>query len=402
MNNLLFVLYKSENFKECNIFEDRNIALLSLLKLVNDEFDILVRLLSFKKNVLSFNKINEIKLYCFIKNSSILFQEYSFDISSLNIIDGLSNVVGIDGEYKYAYHSLIKNIKSLHNQLKTNTIYEPMNVQVNKPTISKPIMNKPIINKPIDNKQSLQPSKTLGCKLQDSLRNLNSKEEFKKKIMELREKQKIKREKLDEIKDTFKKEEKKYIDIRNKFESDKKDATKKREDSEQKIREFKAGKRSYFLMKNDIEEEELKEKDINPQFKKSYYIFKDMENNNEINSDDDSEDEELIHNQFSQFSEKYKKVEENEMINKFLFDKKIYYSIKKDIENGEIYESDVPTKFSLKYLVYKTLDKNKVIKDEDTKYTPETEQQILPQFKKFVDLYERIQEIKEKKKIYTT
>ena len=144
-------------------------------------------------------------------------------------------------------------------------------------------------------------------------------------------------------------------------------------------------------MKKDVDKGILNENDINSSFKKTYNILKNMNHINEINDSDDSEDEELINNQIMIFSEKYKNLEEEEMVNKFLFDKKIYYSIKKDIENEEIYESDIPTKFNKKYLVYKTLDENNQIEDDDIKYTSDNDNLLL-QFQTFIDMYEEIKE----------
>jgi hypothetical protein len=351
MNNLLFILYKSNEHNEYNLFNNKNNAILFLLENIKNELEILVKLQSFTKNVLSFSKINEFKLVGYIKNSGIKYQEYYFDILNFNIVDCLLNKINIDNEYRYAYDVLINKIKLLYNNLNSKK----------------------------------DPKKEITSNLQNSLRNATSKEEFKQKIIELKEKQKIKQKQLDEINNNYIEEEKKYINVRDNFESQKKDSLMKKEDYDNKLREFKANKKSYFLMKNDINNNKLDENDINPIFKKTFDIFECMKNNNDIDEDDDSEDENIIHDQINIFLKKYKDMEEDEMIQKFIFDKKIYYSIKKDIENNEIYESDVPTKFNLKYLVYKTLDNKNIINETDTQ-----ELNIHEQFNQFVDLYEKL------------
>ena len=365
MNNLLFILYKSNEYNEYNLFNNKNNAILFLLENIKNELETLAKLQGIVNNVLSFSKINEFKLVGYIKNSGIKYQEYHFDILNFNIVDSLLNIINIDNEYRYAYDLLINKIKLLYD--KFNLKKKPKKETIKEPKIS----------------------------LQNSLKKATSKEEFQQKIAELKEKQKIKQKQLDEIKNNYIEEEKKYIDIRDGFESHKKDSLIKKEDYDNKIREFKANKKSYFLMKNDIDNNKLNENDINPIFKKIFDIFECMKNNNDIDDeddddDDDDDDENIIHDQIEIFLKKYKDMEEDDMIKKYIFDKKIYYSIKKDIENNEIYESDVPSKFNLKYLVYKTLDNNNIINDDNDNLVDSPQVNIHEQFNQFVDLYEKL------------
>ena len=380
MNKVSYILHKAKN---TSVYDNINIALLSLLKSIKNELDILQRYYEFNNNILLPNKIDDIILYCFINNSDILSQEYHFDMSNFVIVDGFSNIVNVDETNKYAQYTLIQNIKNIYNKI--------TNIQSTVTQNQIIYTSKEYQNVSKESQNVLKESQNVSKESQNM-----SKEELKKKIEELREKQKHKQENLEIITNTFKKKEQELIDTRNNFEKKKKEANKTKDENEQRIRHFTSAKRSYFLMRSDIHENILDEKNINPEFKKNYTILNEMLHEKDIDSDDDSEDEELIYEQINKFTDKLKKIDEYDTINKFLFDKKIYYSIKKDLEDSKIYESDIPSKFKTKYIVYKTLDNNNIIEDKDMEYNEDTKSIVLSQFKTFADLYEQMQNMKNK------
>ena len=176
--------------------------------------------------------------------------------------------------------------------------------------------------------------------------------------------------------------EEKEKEEKEKKEKEKKEKEKK-EKKDEEIREFISWKKSYFLLKKDIDNNLLNENNMNDLFKIKYNILKNMENKDMININD-SIDNILIDSQINEYNLLFRQIVYDEMIEKYNKDKKIYYEIKEELVNNNIYESDIPNEFIIKYAIYKLLDKKNIINTEN-------------EYEQFLSLYNNYINKKEKK-----
>lgn len=268
MNNTIYLLKTNDIY----LHTDLNLSIIKLLKVIY---------ISLQKNI----PIDNIKIDCYLNNSSDIYNTFKFNLDKYIIQDSYNNSVKLNGEYKYLQNNLINDIKKLYEN---NDIYKKTKLD---------------------------------------------------KIQKLLEEKKRQEELLKQMKDNIQNDTKE-------LDSNKK----KKEEEENKKKEFEATLNSYKLIKNDIDNNILNENDINPQFKISYTIFNNLDLNDE--------------NLFTKYYEKYKYYKNIEMINNYLEDKKMYFSINDNIKNNEIYEKDISKEFELKYKIFNNLFNNNLINND--------------------------------------
>jgi hypothetical protein len=165
----------------------------------------------------------------------------------------------------------------------------------------------------------------------------------KEKMEKLLEKKREQEEIIKQMKENIKNEQKEL------------DSNKKKKEKEEiKRKEFDASLKAFFLIKEDISNNVLKEDDINTDFKIPYKIFKEL--NIDIHNFD-------IDDLIKKYSERFKYYNNIEKIKNYMEDKKMYLSIKEDVDKNKIYVSDISSKFSLKYRIFDKLSKNKLLND---------------------------------------
>lgn len=365
--DMFYILQKNENensFNNLEFYFDFNIAITSFLKIIKNDIDIYIKC-EINKDTIK-NYINKYCIKCYLKKSNVLYNIYKCSIkSNIFIIDGDNQQVIWDKDIDFCIKNLLKSINSLLN---TNSIN---------------INNKIIINKK-EKKKLIENKKVL------------TKDELKKKINEIKKQYDIKKEEIEKKRQEIQKKAKKIILEKEKINNEKKIINNEKDKNEQIIREFLASKKAFFLMKKDIDNNNhpLTEDTISDFFKQNYQIFKDLHNKNEINIDDDNENEILIQEQIKKFDNIKCNLEEINFINKFLFEKKMYYSIKDQIENGDIYDTEIPDEFRKKYDIFTILDNKNTISNNEIEFNDDTQEQIIKEFSNFVELYENKKENK--------
>lgn len=201
--------------------------------------------------------------------------------------------------------------------------------------------------------------------------NDNYKKNKSDKIQKLLEEKKKHEELLKQMKDNIQNETKE-------LDSNKK----KKEENENKKKEFDAILNSYKLIKNDIDNNIINENDINPQFKISYNIFNTLDLN-DINL-------------YTKYYEKYRYYKNIEMINNYLEDKKMYFSINENIKNNEIYEKDISKEFELKYKIFNNLLNNNLINNDCNHHD-----NIKEEYNRYVEICSNINKYEPHNKNYT-
>lgn len=151
---------------------------------------------------------------------------------------------------------------------------------------------------------------------------------------------------------------------------------------------FIADKNTYYKLKTKLLNKSISENNILEEFSNKYNILKLMDENKLLDTDDEYSIYLDLHNSInsidysevkewnSETDEKYlkKKYDEIEKEKKieFISNKETYYRLKKDISDNKFKEDNIPTMFSGKYMVLKSMDENKLL-DADDEYNIYTE-----------------------------
>lgn len=274
----------------------------------NDINFVIHELLSILFNYLSFQNINNLQHKNIFNNlyinvilteigkrypiniTNIIFNMETFSLSATN-----SLFTFILEDYNFILIDKIKSFKK--NNIKVNKLKSLDEQELECQKAKREIINEPVsINTFIENTKNILKNE---IKLDDTSycaipKEVNIETEYdENKIME----------QINIIENMKKQEEDKILEIKNKYNQNKDDLLNyeseikgekmkerlKKDNEQQQKRIFESDKNSYNLMKKDIEQGKLNEDKISVFFKQKYPIFKFMEENNDLDSENDFE-----------------------------------------------------------------------------------------------------------------
>lgn len=202
-----------------------------------------------------------------------------------------------------------------------------------------------------------------------------------------------KSEKIKKLLEEKKKYENNLKQMKDNINNERKELDKKlkiKDEENIRKKEFDASLKAYFLMKYDIDNNNLDENDINPLYKISYNIF------NELNVDVHNIDEkELLH----KYYEKYKYYKNIDMIKNYIIDKNTYSTIFNNIKENKIYENNISKEFELKYKIFNNMKKNNIL-NSILEYKTDMHNTIKEEYNKYIEICNSINKYEPHNKNY--
>jgi hypothetical protein len=142
------------------------------------------------------------------------------------------------------------------------------------------------------------------------------------------------------------------LEERNKLEQTKQSILREKQREEEAEKIFESGKQTYRQLKREICTGVITPENIPDQFIRRYLVYKRMDEAGLIDLPNDWES-------YQDFTDQLKEEE-------FNADKVKYYELKDNITRGESKESDVPLEFENQYRVFKVMDAQGVLDDENS------------------------------------
>lgn len=304
------------------IYNNGNIAMIKVLDMIINQLTLILKISNEQNCEILLKTMSSYRILYMLINTNIIHHECYFSFKECNFCDTEVGVLTHLAEYNYSYFNKKSYIRDLYNRiLQCNPMLEntvPVSNHKQDNALSSEInlfipndiinmdsnalsmidteyVNQNIIKdviKPVETKPTQVKPKEVKPKVkltqQEKKEEKVDLEELKRKIEALDKKKKYEEANYKTLKKLVKEKEKEYVKKRYTHEDQRKKLKDDQDKWEQFTRKFAADKKVYFVIKQQINDGEIREEeDMPPLFEDKYPYFKKLDEQNKLNTNEE-------------------------------------------------------------------------------------------------------------------